>query len=194
MLNIHSSISVINVSYQAASARSSQTLVRWNNSNFSGVVLNVDGSCLGAPIRAGYGGILRNSAGFFLQGFSGFIEATTDILFAELTAIHKGLLMAAENGIEEMICYTDSLLSVKLLTNSSSRFHAYAVLIQDIQDLLLSTNFSIQHCRREGNQCADFMAKLGAISNEEFARHTTPPYDLIPLIRLDAMGTAFPRA
>ncbi|XP_024634474.2 uncharacterized protein [Medicago truncatula] len=178
----------------SVTAQSSQTLVRWNNSNFSGVVLNVDGSCLGAPIRAGYRGILRNSVGFFLQGFSGFIEATTDILFAELTAIHKGLLMAAENGIEEMICYTDSLLSVKLLTNSSSRFHAYAVLIQDIQDLLLSTNFSIQHCHREGNQCADFMAKLGAISNEEFARHTTPPYDLIPLIRLDAMGTAFPRA
>jgi ribonuclease HI len=195
IFNIHSSVDDIETAFHsAAPVQHSEQTVRWNSNNANCVVLNVDGSCLGSPIRAGYGGILRNPAGFFIEGFSGYIGTTTDILFAELTAIHKGLLIAIEKGIEVLICYTDSLLSVKLLSNSTSRFHAYAVLIQDIQDLLASKNFTIHHCFREGNQCADYMAKLGATSNEEFVKHSSPPHDLLPLIRLDAMETVFPRA
>jgi len=95
-------------------------------------VLNVDGSCLGVPPRAGFGGIIRNSAGFYLSGFHSFISTSTDILLVELTAIQRGLLIAMEMGIEELVCYSDSLLSISLLTGHASKFHAYAVLIQDI--------------------------------------------------------------
>jgi ribonuclease HI len=84
-------------------------MVRWNINNYNCFVLNVDGSCLGTPMRAGYGGIIRNSAGFFLPGFFGFLATTSDILFAELTVIHRGLLLAVETGIEEMVYYSDSL-------------------------------------------------------------------------------------
>jgi len=192
--NIHHTVADIENAFHEVPGQHAERMIRWNNDNYGCVVLNVDGSCLGTPIRTGYGGVMRNSAGFFLEGFSGSIATTTDILFAELTAIHRGLSMAIEKGIEVLVCYSDSLLSVKLLNNSTSRFHAYAVLIQDIKDILSSRNFSIHHCLREGNQCADFMAKLGAASNEEFVRHTSAPYDLLPLIRIDAMGTAFPRA
>jgi hypothetical protein len=61
-------------------------MVRWNINNYNCFVLNVDGSCLGTPMRA-----------------------TSDILFAELTVIHRGLLLAVETGIEEMVYYSDSL-------------------------------------------------------------------------------------
>jgi ribonuclease HI len=166
----------------------------WNNNNFNCAVLNVDGSCLGTPIRAGYVGIIRNSAGFFLTGFSGFIASTSDILMAELTAIHRGLLLAVESGIDELVCYSDSMQSVKLLTEHASLYHAYAVLIQDIKDLLQTRNFSLHHCLREGNQCADLLAKLGANSNEDYVKHASPPSDLVPLIKIDATGTLFPRA
>jgi ribonuclease HI len=142
-------------------------------------VLNVDGSCLGTPSRAGYGGIIRNSAGFYITGFSGYIAASTDILFAELTAIHRGLLLAVESDFEDLVCYSDSMISIKVVNEQDSHFHAYAVLIQEIKDLLSSRNFSIHHCLREGNQCADFFAKLGANSNEEFTSHATPPTDLL---------------
>jgi len=157
-------------------------------------VLNVDGSCLGVPIRAWFGGIIRNSAGFYLSGFSGFIPSSTDILFVELTTIQQGLRLAVEMDIKEMVCFSDSLLSVRLLTIHVSDFHAYVVLIQEIKDLLSSRNFTIHHCLRKGNQCADFMPKLGANSNEDRSIHATPPSDLLPLIRSDAMGTFFPRA
>lgn len=63
------------------------------------------------PIRAGFGGIIRNSAGLFLKGFSGYISTSFDILFAELTAIHRGILLAIDSDIDEMVCYSDSMLS-----------------------------------------------------------------------------------
>jgi len=62
--------------------------IKWNNNNFSSVILNVDGSCLGSPIRAGFGDVLRNYAGFYLSGFSGYIHNSSDILQAELLAIY----------------------------------------------------------------------------------------------------------
>jgi len=157
-------------------------------------VLNVDGSCLGTPIRAGFGGVIRNMAGFYLSGFSSYIPNSSDILFAELTAIHRGLLLAMEMRIEEMACYSDSLLSIRLITDQASKFHTYAVLFQDIKDLLSSRNYSIQHCLREENHCADFMVKIGASSIEDFSTHATPPNNLLTMLRNDAMETFFPKA
>lgn len=191
-LHIQNTADLIKSTFHTAFAPHLDRMVRWNNNNFNRVVLNVDGNCLGTPIRAGYGGIIRNSVGFFISGFSGFLATTTDILMAEL--IHRSLLLIVELGVEEMVCYSDSMLSIKLLTEHASNYHAYALLIQDIKYLLHTRNFSIHHCLGEGNQCADFLAKLGATSNEEFASHVTPPSDLLPLIRIDAMGTLFPRA
>lgn len=63
-----------------------ERFVKWNCHNHLGTILNADGSCLGTPIRAGFGGIIRNTHGFFLAGFSGHISNSTDILLAELTA------------------------------------------------------------------------------------------------------------
>jgi len=189
--HIQSSAEMIKSIFHTATAPHPDRMVHWNNENFSCNVLNVDGSCLGTPTRAEYGGIVRNSAGLY---FSGYIAATSGILFTELTAIHRGLLLAIESEIEVLVCYSDSLLSTKLVTDHVSNYHAYAVLIQDIKDILSSRNFSIHHCLREGNQCADFLAKLRTTSNEEFFTHVSPPSDLLPLIKNDAMGIFFPRA
>ena len=169
-------------------------MVRWNSNNHNCFMLNADGSCLGSPLWAGFGGIIRNSAGLFITSFSGHLATTSDILLAELTTIHRGLLLAIDTGIDEMVCYSDSMLSIQLLTTDTSYYHAYTVLIQDIKDLLAARNFPIHHCLREGNQCADWLAKQGATSTEEFFIYTTAPSELLPLIRNDAMGVLFHRA
>jgi len=41
----------------------------------------------------------------------------------------------------------------------------------------------IVHTLREGNQCADFLAKLRASSNDTLLLHQQPPDDLRPMIR-----------
>jgi len=194
-ISIQNSADTIHKSFQpVAVSASSDRWVRWNSSSHNCHILNVDGSCLGTPIRAGYGGLIRNNAGLFLSGFSGFLQDSTCILLAELTAIHKGLRLAVDMGLEDLVCLSDSQLSVNLITEEVSKFHAYAVLIQDIKDILACHNFTIQHTLREGNQCADFMAKLGDSSNVDFLEHLSPPHDLLDMIRIDAIGTFFLRA
>jgi len=131
--HIQISAEIIKSTFHTVTAPHPDRMVRWNSGNFSCFVLNVDESCLGTLTRAGYGGIIRNSAGLYLSGFSGYIAATTDILFADLTAIHRGLLLAIESEIEVLVCYSDSLLSTKLVTDHVSNYHACAVLIQDIK-------------------------------------------------------------
>lgn len=119
------------------------------------------------------------------MSYAWIFETTSDILFAELTAIHHGLLLPIESGIDEMVCYSYSMLSIKFLNEHASIYHVYTILTQDIKDLFSTSNFSVYHCLREGNQCADFLAKLGATSNEEFSTHDTPPSDLLPVIKND---------
>jgi ribonuclease HI len=153
----------------------------------------VDGSCLGSPVRSGFDGIIRNTFGHYLAGFSCFIQGSSDILFAELYAIYKGLLLEKDMSVDELVCYSDSLHCVNLINGPQIKFHIYAVLIQDIKELLSQTNVSLYHTLREGNQCADFFAKLGSSSDADFLTHASPPEGVRDLLRNDAMGTFFIR-
>jgi ribonuclease HI len=152
----------------------------------------VDGSCHGNPIRTGFGGVLRNETGLFLAGFSGFIPCSDDILLAELSAIYHGLIMAKDLGYAEIACHSDSIVCINLINGPIERYHIYDVLIQDIKNLLHYTNVTVSHTLREGNQCADFIAKLGA-SYIDLLLHESPPAGLDNFLRSDAAGTLFLR-
>jgi len=88
--------------------------------------MNSDGSCMGSPIRAGYGGIFRNSVGYYLLDFFGYIQGSSDILHAELYVIYQVSYWQKNLGIGELVCYSDSLLCVNLLKDPTPRFHVYA--------------------------------------------------------------------
>jgi ribonuclease HI len=75
----------------------------------------VGGRYLGSPVRFGFGGIIRNTFGHYLAGFSGFIPESSDIFLVELCAIYKGLMLARDMSIEELVCYSDSLHCVNLI-------------------------------------------------------------------------------
>ena len=97
-------------------------------------------------------------------------------------------------GLDDLICFSDPQLSINLITGDASKFHAYAVLVQDIKDILAVHNFCLIHTLREGDQCVDFLAKLGALSNVGFLEHLSPPHDLLDMLRNDPMGICFLRA
>jgi len=120
--NIMSSVKDINLAFSSPiPITSMDPYIRWNNNNFDCAILNVDGSCIGSPARAGFGGLIRNSAIFFLAGFSGFLPPSSDILQAELTAIYYGLSMAKDMGITQLVCYSDSHLSINIINGSSCK-------------------------------------------------------------------------
>jgi len=100
-------------------------LVRWNNDNHVCSILNVDGSCNGVPVRTGFGGVIRNYSGNFVYGFSGFINNPNDILFAELTTLFEGLKIVVSLNIEELVCYSDSLMAINLTTSVPCLCRAY---------------------------------------------------------------------
>lgn len=106
----------------------------------------------------------------------------------------NGRRLAVSMGLEDLICYSGSQLPVKLITGDVSKYHAYAVFIQNIKDITASCNFTIQHTLREGNQCADFFTKLKASSDTRFLVHSFAPQDLQDMLRNDVMGVLFRRA
>lgn len=169
-------------------------LVHWNNKDHACSILNVDGSCFGDPIRTVFGGVIRNFIGGYVAGFSGFINSPNDILFSELTALHRGLTMAPSMDFPVLVCYSDSLHAVNLINSDTSHYHVYDVLIQDIKDLLNSRGYTLHHTLRESNQSADFMAKLGAFADDVLTVHSTPPEGLLPLLSMDELGTIFIRS
>jgi len=150
-----------------------ERFTKWNDNNHSCVILNVDGSCLGSPPRAGYGGLLQNNAGYYLSEFSGYIHNSTVILYAELFAIYQGLLLAKENNVADLVCYSDSMHCINSIKGPTMKFHIYAVLVQDIKELFDHMNVTTCHTLREGNQCKDFLAKLVASLDIDFCHHAS---------------------
>lgn len=167
--------------------------ISWYHPNREGVILNVDGSSLGNPGPAGFGGLLRNPDGGWILGFSGHIGHSV-ILKAELLAILNGLKLAWERGFKVLYCYTDLMHALSLIKEQQGEFHRHATIIQDIRDLLaFPWKVEMHHTLREGNQCADFFAKLGASDTTKLRIFLSPPPDLGVSLAGDAAGVSFPR-
>jgi hypothetical protein len=50
-----------------------------------------------------------------------------------------------------------------------------------------------EHTFREGNRCADYLAKLGATSNSSLVIISVPPLELTSLLQADAEGVSIVR-
>ena len=72
--------------------RTSQ-IIRWAVPNEPNIKLNTNGSSIGNPRMVSIGGLLRDSFGFWLSGFSLNLGIATNNM-AELAAIWQGLLLA----------------------------------------------------------------------------------------------------
>lgn len=137
-------------------------LVSWQAPVAPTIAVNCDGSSLGVPARSGFGGCIQNSSGSWLAGFMGF-GAQGLVLRMELLAIFHGLELAWNLEHRQVECFSDSLLAVNLIQTPPSHFHVEAVLLHHILGLLhRDWNARVTHVLREGNACANFLAKAGA--------------------------------
>ena len=143
--NIHNMVDSLNLCFKTNSQIDQVKFIGWNNDNYSCVILNVDGSCMGTPAWSGFGGIIRNSAGYYLFGFSGCINVSSDIMYAEFYAIYQGLILAKSLNVIELVCCNDSLHCIDLPKGPPMRYRVYDVLIQDIKDLIGQNNVIVCH-------------------------------------------------
>jgi len=83
---------------------------------------------------------------------------------------------------------------VHLVSKEVSRCHHYANLLERIQVYLDNElDISIHHIFREGNSCADILAKLGANHLESLVMVHQPLSCLSSALLADAMGVSFIR-
>ena len=109
--------------------------------------LNTDGSAMGNPRKAGYGGLLRNCEGNGLGGFARGVGPITTYV-AELWAFRDGLNLAFSLGIESLIVELDALAIVHLLRNFAANF-ALEPLLSNYRNLLRTfLKTQIEHVSR----------------------------------------------
>lgn len=142
----------------------SHILVRWEFPALGKLKLNTDGCSLGNPGISGGGGVLRDSSGAVLFGYS--------IPFGELTCIQaefKSLLFGVQQcllrGFSRIQVEVDSLVLVNILLQKVK----CPWLIRSEHDELLAIQgleWTVAHCYREANQVADALAKVGAWSED----------------------------
>jgi ribonuclease HI len=153
----------------------------------------VDDSLLGSTNTSGYGGLLRNNNGDFLLGFYG-AAANPSILLAELMVVLHGLQICWDKGFRRITCFSDSLQTVNLIRDGVSAHHRFANEVFSIRQLLdRDWEVVIKHTLREGNACADVLAKMGALSDSSLVIISSPPVDLAAPLLADAQGVVFIR-
>ena len=157
------------------------------------MILNVHGSSLGNPGVSGFRGLLRNDDGAWYSGFSGNI-GFSNIMHAKFLAVYHGLRMAWEFGMSELVCYSDSKTAIKLIKKPVKEWHHYVAILYNIQELL-SRDWQVElvHTLREGNVCADYLAKIWASSLETYESFAAPPDGINNLLLAYASGIFFPR-
>ncbi|KAM7525590.1 hypothetical protein LguiA_015492 [Lonicera macranthoides] len=167
-------------------------LINWKFPPAGIVKINTDGSCLGNPGPAGFGGVARDNQGNWLEGFAGFIGKAT-ILKAELWAVREAMMLIKRKHWLYAIVEVDSSNVCDLLKGEDVEEHPLKVLIQDCKSIMMELKLSVHHTLREGNRCADAMAKLGVNQMEKLEVFHHVPSVVKGILEADAMGVSFPR-
>lgn len=156
--------------------------VTWTPPIDNYVKLNVDGSSLRNPGPSGYGGVIRNKNG--LIGFSGYCGITTN-LNAKIWLLLKDFILLGEMGTKRSFVN----LILKCLLHSLTKECCILILIENIRTLVTRPlKITFCHTLREGNACADWLAKFGANSDVGITSWSSCPQQLSTTLLADAMG------
>ncbi|KAK9996367.1 hypothetical protein SO802_021053 [Lithocarpus litseifolius] len=148
--------------------------------------LNMDAFVLSSSNYASGRGLLRDSNGSWVKGFSRKI-GTSSCLLAKLWALRDGLIMARNNHVEKLIINVDALEVINLLSNTKATNQLTQPIMDDCKNILQAfQEVHLQHCYRETNKVADFLAKLGHRQSDPFVYYVTPPFGIMEALSDDA--------
>ncbi|GMP31341.1 hypothetical protein CsSME_00005597 [Camellia sinensis var. sinensis] len=154
--------------------------------------MNIDG-CRRVGGEGGFGGLLRDERGAWVCGFYGKMQMGTS-LEAELWALYKGLTVLLQKGINNVIIETDAAQVVQLMKDPIASNCPFKNLVEDAKILFNGCECTIQHIWKQGNLCADALAKLGADQPEEMLVVNEPPAELRSYLLADLLGIPRERA
>ena len=103
-----------------------------------------------------------------------------------------GLKLCQELGITHVDIECDSKIVVDWISKESYKIWYLWDFLEDLLKLLQFFQVHLSHVFREGNQVADFLAKLGANGlSQQFYSSTDLPRLARGLIRLDQLGIIY---
>uniref|UniRef100_A0A2N9HWM1 Reverse transcriptase domain-containing protein n=1 Tax=Fagus sylvatica TaxID=28930 RepID=A0A2N9HWM1_FAGSY len=175
-----------------------ETLIGWTPPPTGFVKLNTNGSVLHNPGHASSRGLLRDSNGNWIQGFSHFLGITNSLV-AELWGLRDGLTLARDLHISRLVVELDAKAMIDLLKPVSRTpfvTHPYSALIDDCRCLLQTfERVVIQHAHRESNFCTDLLAKEGnnLLDSCAIVIYASPPSFVVSHLLADSLGASYPR-
>ena len=158
-------------------------MVRWNKPSNGWVKLNTDGSALGNPGRARGGGLIRDSDGQWVKGFTRNIGYATK---AELWALRDELTLCLALNTVAVEIKIDAAVVFDWITNDSTCNLNHSSLIMNCGTLAgLIPQVKICHCFGEANKCADALARKGPSIQQDFIVFYSLPVDIAMLFFSD---------
>lgn len=100
----------------------------------------------------------------FSPALRSHIHSPIGYLSAEQRGIREGLLLARNLGLSSVVVELDAALVVQFLNNNVDSCHPCSTLIHDAISLIREGWVKeVRHIYREGNKCADFIARRAAV-------------------------------
>ena len=95
---------------------------------------------------------------------------------------------------EKLIINVDALEVINLLSNAKATNRLSQPIVDDCRNILQAfQEVHLQHCYRETNKVADFLAKLGHRQSDPFVYYVTPPFGILEALSNDANAVLYNR-
>ncbi|WVZ00054.1 hypothetical protein V8G54_026123 [Vigna mungo] len=191
--NLHSK--EICVSTQKEDNSRPKRLIWWTPPIEGFVKINCDGAFSVHGNKAGAGGVMRNSEGKFVFGFSSGLK-NSSVLMAELKAIKIGMKAGILKGYKNLIVESDSKFAIEIITTTLAEEKNYYddtsenVFSSIIQMTKTANKIYWNHVFREVNSVADSLAKhaLSLCPDDGVKLFEDPPYFIESHLSLDRTG------
>lgn len=165
--------------------------IDWEPPPLNWFKVNVDG-VLTSRGEAACGGVIRGHIGEWIMGFSQKLNVLLPVR-TELIAIREGLTLCWELGIRQLVLESDAKQAVDGILAKELVYGCNAIM-KDIADLLSRDwEVVIKHIYREGNQCADLMARIGLQQSDLVRCWSSPPEGARLRLSEDKEGRCTPR-
>ncbi|PWA50939.1 ribonuclease h protein [Artemisia annua] len=149
---------------------------RWMFPGDNILKLNTDGSSIGSPGPSSFGGLIRDSKGTWVCGYMGNITTRwCTSLEAEIWSVYRGLCLISDKNLSNVLIETDCQAVLMLGLEVLDTRHPWKSVMDAINMIMRDQKCTMVHTRRDGNYCADLLAKLGSTQFEEYIKLEEPP-------------------
>ncbi|KAM7472339.1 hypothetical protein LguiA_010522 [Lonicera macranthoides] len=155
-------------------------LIKWSPPPTSRIKINTDGSSVDHG-WASFGGLAHDENGKWLEGFCGRIGYALP-LKAKLWGIRRGLKLAKDRNWKGVIIESDSEDALDLIECGEIENHPDRIIIEDCCKMVKELEAVMKHALREGNMCADLLAKMGINQGENDVRVITPSAEIVKVL------------